>query len=83
MAVYNIGRILPIFRGNWTSLTEYDKLDIVYYNGNSYVATGSSKGVLPTNNSYWQIIALKGQKGDTGDTCDISVVEGTNNYNNF
>ena len=54
MAVYNIGRILPIFKGTWNSSTSYNKLDVVYYSGNSYIASASSKGAMPsTTSSVW------------------------------
>lgn len=67
MAEYNIGRILPIFKGTWNSSTSYSKLDVVYHSGNSYVASASSKGAIPsTTSSVWQILAAKGDTGATG-----------------
>ena len=65
MAQITIGRILPIFKGDWSSSVTYTKLDIVYYNGSSYVAKQTSTGqepVLPSD--YWMMVA-KGLKWDT------------------
>jgi len=65
MAQITIGRILPIFKGDWSDSTRYSKLDIVYYNGSSYVAKQTSTGqepVLPSD--YWMMVA-KGLRWDT------------------
>ena len=57
MGQIRIGRILPIFKGNWDGSTTYYKLDIVYYNGSSYVAKTQNTNQVPTNTFYWQIVA--------------------------
>ena len=44
--------------GNYDETKEYEKLDVVYYEGSSYVATASSIGQLPTNTEYWDCIAV-------------------------
>lgn len=63
MATFNLGRILPNFRGNWESSYNYFIMDIVYYDGSSYVAKSNINGgsANPTINSDWQIIAMKGE----------------------
>ena len=63
MAIYNLGRILPNFRGNWESSYNYFIMDIVYYDGSSYVAKSNinAGGSNPSINSDWQIIAMKGE----------------------
>ena len=63
MAIYNLGRILPNFRGNWESSYNYFIMDIVYYNGSSYVAKSNINAGRsnPSINSDWQIIAMKGE----------------------
>ena len=67
MATYNLGRILPYFRGTWESSYNYFIMDIVYYNGSSYVAKSniSAGGNNPSINNNWQIIALKGELSGT------------------
>lgn len=67
MATYNLGRILPNFRGTWESAYNYFIMDIVYYNGSSYVAKSNINGGgnNPSINNNWQIIALKGELSGT------------------
>lgn len=62
---YNLGRVLPVFKGNYNSSTNYLPLDIVYYNGSSYVCKQNSTGNSPTNTTYWQIVAMKGELSPT------------------
>ena len=74
MADYNLGpfRIRP--RGEFDSNESYRFLDLVTYNGGSYICINndtidgtSVSGVLPTgenaSETYWQLIAAKGDKG--------------------
>lgn len=57
-----------VFMGAWSDSITYGVNSIVTYNGSSYVSTGVSTGVVPTNASYWAILAQKGASGDgTGD----------------
>jgi hypothetical protein len=51
------GRILIIPKGNWKADTNYKMLDLVYHNGNSWIArTDIASGIEPTsaNKDYWQ-----------------------------
>lgn len=60
MAQIDLGRILPIFRGIYVNTTSYEKLDIVYYKGSSYVANSNMKGIAPDStgtNNTWQLVA--------------------------
>ena len=57
---YNLGRVLPIFKGEYDNNTRYSNLDVVYYNGSSYVAKGDTKGNLPTDDENWQPVAMAG-----------------------
>lgn len=49
--------------GAYDNTREYKKLDVVIYQGSSYVAKSDSIGQLPTNTTYWELLV---QKGDTG-----------------
>lgn len=80
MAQYNLGRVLPIFKGNWNPTVSYTKMDVVYYSGNSYVALAPTTGILPTNTAFWQIVAARGVDGDAGAGADIKIVTNTNTY---
>lgn len=75
MAQITIGRILPIFKGNWSSSTTYSKLDIVYYNGSSYVAKTQNTNQVPTNTFYWQIVAIAGSWSTFSDAEKASLID--------
>lgn len=63
------GGVTP--EGAYAGGTTYTTGDSVSYNGSSYVAIQETTGNLPTNTTYWQVLASKGDtgaKGDTGDT---------------
>lgn len=45
MAQINLGRVLPKWRGSWNSTVTYEKFDIVYHNGSSYIATGAANNI--------------------------------------
>ena len=57
---------------NWTGAynagTAYNIHDGVSYNGSSYICILASTGNVPTNATYWSVLALKGTDGTgTGD----------------
>ena len=53
------GRVLIKFRGNYDSTVSYSPLDAVFYpeENSTYVCKTQSLGNLPTNTTYWQIMA--------------------------
>lgn len=65
-----LGIVAMSNKGEYNSQTDYEKLNIVTYNGGSYCAKQNCKGILPTDPDYWQLLAQKGAKGDTGSTGD-------------
>ena len=54
----NAGRVLIIPKGEYSSSTTYEMLDLVYYQGTSWLAKKTVKGIEPseTNKEYWQIM---------------------------
>lgn len=63
VATQNIGRVCVVHKGNYSSTITYEKLDIVYHNGYSYLAKQSSKGQTPVANAstdYWALLAGSG-----------------------
>ena len=62
----NLGKVATTPRGEYNANTTYLKLDVVTYNGSSYVALKESTGNLPTNTTYWQLMASKGSDGQPG-----------------
>lgn len=54
--------------GAYSGATGYVVNDVVSYNGSSYICILESTGNLPTNVTYWAVMALKGTDGiGTGD----------------
>lgn len=61
------GGLVP--RGAYDNGTNYAVGDSVDYNGSSYVMfSDAGAGTLPTNTTYWQVVANKGATGATGAT---------------
>lgn len=57
------------YKGAYAAGTDYAVGDSVDYNGSSYVMfNNATAGTLPTDTTYWQVLANKGDKGDTGAT---------------
>jgi hypothetical protein len=56
------------YRSGWTSTGTYAVLDVVTYGGSSYVAKVPSRSKVPTNTTYWGLLAAKGTTGATGAT---------------
>jgi len=54
--------------GTYDATRTYQKLDVVYYQGSSYVAISDSLGQLPTNSEYWNCIATGALKQFTYDS---------------
>ena len=56
----------PSFKGVYAGGTTYATGDSVSYNGSSYVALQETTGNLPTDTTYWQVLANKGATGAAG-----------------
>lgn len=69
------GRVLIIPKGDYNAATTYAMLDMVYYNGSSYVCKQPSTGNLPTNTTYWQIMT-----GDISGKMDKANPTGTGSF---
>lgn len=56
--IINAGRIAPIPKGDYNAATAYEHLDIVSYEGSSYICKqDTTAGILPTNTEYWQLMS--------------------------
>lgn len=66
-----IGRVLPIYQGEYNNSKAYEETDIVLYNNSSYIALQNTAGNPPPEsdnaNEYWQLIA-KGIIANISDT---------------
>ena len=58
--IYNLGRVVPIFKGDYSATTTYNFLDVVFYDNSSFVALDTTTGNLPTDTTHWLPVALKG-----------------------
>ena len=62
-------RLLGVWAASKAYVNNTSYIDIVTYGGNTYgciKSHTSSTSILPTNTTYWQLLAQKGDKGDTG-----------------
>lgn len=66
MAKQILGRVSIYLRGDYNSTTNYETLDVVTYNGSSYACLKDCVGIEPTNTTYWQLLAEKGEQGEQG-----------------
>lgn len=67
MASTKIGKVSITLEGEYSSNKDYVRLDVVTYQGSSYVCKKACKGIAVSNTEYWQQIAQKGDKGDRGE----------------
>jgi hypothetical protein len=59
MATVNLGRIKPVWKGAWSSSTQYIADDIVSYNNSAWIAVTTNTNSAPaTNNVNWSLMAL-------------------------
>lgn len=56
------------FTGEYNAGTAYKVNNIVSYNGSTYICILNSTGNLPTNTTYFSLVAQKGTDGTTGTT---------------
>lgn len=68
----NIGKVSLTPRGAYSQSATYEALDIVTYNGSSYIVLQSATGITPPNDTYYQLIASKGDAGSNGISATIS-----------
>lgn len=62
-----LGTVAMTPKGEYDSSAYYEYLNIVVYEGSSYVAKQSAHGILPTNENYWLYLG-GGVKIDGGST---------------
>ena len=85
----DLGKVAYFNKGAYNSETTYEINDVVTYQGSSYVSLGNNnQGNLPTNATYWSVVALKGDKGETGkpfviEKTYISIQEMVADYDNM
>lgn len=69
MAIIDLGKVSITWRGAYDGSTAYTPKDAVSYQNASYICTANTTGNLPTDTSYWNVMAAKGVDGtDIGTT---------------
>lgn len=62
---HKIGKVSITPKGSYSDSVQYEPLDLVTYNGSSYLSKQAVKNVVPTNSNYWQLMAEKGASGQS------------------
>ena len=57
MATLDLGKIKFVWRGAYSGATAYETDDVVSYQGSSYICILNSTGNVPTNATYWNLLA--------------------------
>jgi hypothetical protein len=52
------------WKGIYSASTSYVVNNAVYYNGGSYICIQNTTGNLPTNDTYWNLMAAQGEPGE-------------------
>ena len=63
---YNLGKVAITPRGAYSSTAQYTPLDILSYNGSSYLVLQNCMGITPPNATYYMVVASKGDTGSAG-----------------
>jgi len=68
----------PLFRwrGTYSGVVAYDANDLVAYNGSSYICILPNTGQLPTNTTYWNLLAAKGTDGTSSAVQSVNAITG-------
>lgn len=65
-----LGKVVITNKGEWNSSNVYEVLDVVSYQGSSYISKVYDNNSLPTEDSKWQLLA---RKGDTYEVSEIDI----------
>lgn len=70
---YTLGKVSITPRGEFSPNVVYSQLDLISYNGSSYLVTQSVFGIVPPNPTYYMAIGSKGDTGENGAAATVSV----------
>ncbi len=68
----DLGKVALTPKGAFNAAATYEQLDVVTYNGSSYLVLQTVTGVTPPNSAYYQTIASKGNNGTNGEAATIT-----------
>lgn len=57
MATFDLGRVTPLYKGDYSATESYELNDVVLYDGNLYwhVQAAPTTGILPTDATVWKL----------------------------
>jgi len=58
-----IGKVMIVHKGTYNSQVSYSRLDVVVYNGSSYVSKTDNNTSSPTDTSAWALLSYSPVKG--------------------
>lgn len=72
MATLNLGKIRPVYQGQYDSALAYAAWDWVHLNGEAWIAlVDVPAGIEPgTDPNVWSLFGGKGERGEKGDKGD-------------
>lgn len=69
-----VGKVGMVAKGDWSSGSTYEVMDVVTYSGGTYIAKQAvPAGTLPTNTTYWQVGI--GAPAIEADTLELSTLD--------
>lgn len=73
-AMGDVGKAMPVPRGQYSDTETYECLDLVYSGDSSYIAKKLTTGNPPAeNNEYWQLFARGGTLTENSDVSNTTV----------
>ncbi len=75
MATERLGQVAPNWKGAYDSTATYILLDIVYYNGSSFIVISQTpiRGIPPADGNIYALLAQRGLEGETGQNATVTV----------
>lgn len=62
----SLGKVAMLPKGEYDAAVTYAVLDVVSYNGSSYLVKKACTGIAPVTGEYYQLLAEKGEVGTIG-----------------
>ena len=88
MATFDLGRVTPLYKGDYSASTSYELNDVVLYNGNLYwhIQATATVGILPTDTTVWKLAfadegvraEIRGYADDAQASADSAQTSATN-----
>ncbi len=63
-----LGKVVITNKGEWNPSNVYETLDVVTYQGSSYMSKVYDNNCLPTDDNKWQLLAKKGDTYEVSET---------------